>query len=130
MFAINVQCALQFAFAPGDFAAAYELEGVPGRAAVQGLGIAFLMWNVTYPPFIASPRRFPVLDWVILAQQAVGLIGETALLFTLPAGHDVLAASVVRFIAFDGAGLALMCIAWVFAIACRLRHREALESPE
>ena len=114
--AVNVQCALQFAFTPGDFAAAYELEGVPGEAAVRGLGIAFLMWNATYPAFIAAPRRFPVLGWVILAQQAIGLVGESALLFGLPAGHDMLAESVTRFIAFDAAGLAIMGITWGFMV--------------
>ena len=122
VFAVNVQCALQFAFVPGDFAAAYELQGVAGEAAVRGLGIAFLMWNVTYPAFIAAPRRFPVLGWVILAQQAVGLIGESALLITLPAGHDVLATSVTRFIAFDAAGFAIMAIAWGFMMYREKRH--------
>ena len=114
--AVNVQCALQFVFTPSDFAAAYELEGVPGEAAVRGLGIAFLMWNATYPAFIAAPRRFPVLGWVILAQQAIGLVGESALLFGLPAGHDMLAESVTRFIAFDAAGLAIMGITWGFMV--------------
>ena len=113
VFAVNVQCALQFALTPGDFAGAYELSGVAGEAAVRGLGIAFLMWNATYPAFILAPRRFPVLGWVIIAQQAIGLVGETALLLTLPAGHDLLAASVTRFIAFDAAGLVIMLAALV-----------------
>ena len=113
VFIVNVQCALQFAFTPGNFAAAYELDGVAGEAAVRGLGIAFLMWNATYPVFIAFPRRFWVLGWVILAQQAIGLVGESALLFTLPAGHDVLAASIARFIAFDAAGLVAMGATWL-----------------
>lgn len=117
VFAVNVQCALSFALSPGDFAAAYELGGEAGDAAVRGIGIAFLMWNATYPAFIAAPRRFPVLGWVILAQQAIGLIGESLLLCGLPAGHDVLAASITRFVAFDAAGLALMGIAF----ACLLR---------
>ena len=115
VFVINVQCALQFAIWPEAFASAYELGGVPGEAAVRGMGITFLMWNVTYPPFIASPRRFAVLGWVILAQQAVGLIGESALLLTLPAGHDMLASSVMRFIAFDAAGLVVMLAAQIAA---------------
>ena len=112
VFVVNVQCALQFAFAPAQSAAAYELSGVAGEAAVRGIGIAFLMWNATYPAFIVSPRRFKVLGWVILAQQAIGLVGETALFLGLPEGHAVLAASVLRFIAFDGAGLVLMAVAF------------------
>ncbi len=112
VFAVNVQCALSFALSPADFAGAYELSGVAGEAAVRGIGIAFLMWNATYPAFIVAPLRFRVLGWVVLAQQAIGLVGESLLLFGLPAGHDALAASVTRFIAFDAAGLVLMGIAF------------------
>lgn len=114
VFVINVQCALSFALWPEAYAGAYELSGVAGEAAVRGIGIAFLMWNATYPAFIASPKRFVPLGWVILAQQAIGLVGESLLLFGLPAGHDVLAASVMRFIAFDGVGLVVMGAAFAW----------------
>ena len=116
VFALNVMCALQFVIDPGSYAGAYELEGVAGEAAVRGIGIAFLMWNATYPAFIAAPSRFRVLGWVILAQQAIGLVGESLLLCNLPAGHDVLASSVMRFIAFDGAGLVLMGVAFALLV--------------
>lgn len=116
VFVVNVQCALSFTFSPGDFAAAYELDGVAGEAAVRGIGIAFLMWNATYPAFIVAPMRFRVLGWVILAQQVIGLVGESFLLASLPAGHEALASSVTRFIAFDGGGLVLMGVAF----ACML----------
>lgn len=116
VFALNVMCALQFVIDPGSYAGAYELEGVAGEAAVRGIGIAFLMWNATYPAFIAAPSRFRVLGWVILAQQAIGLVGESLLLCSLPAGHDVLASSVMRFIAFDGAGLVLMGVAFALLV--------------
>lgn len=119
VFAINVQCALQFVLWPADYSAAYELSGVAGEAAVRGIGIAFLMWNVTYPAVIANPERFQALGWVVLVQQLVGLVGESCLLLMLPAGHDVLASSVLRFVAFDGAGLVLMGIAWGLALATR-----------
>lgn len=123
VFAVNVQCAVQFALWPEAFAGAYELAGVAGEAAVRGLGIAFLMWNATYPAFIVAPARFRVLGWVILAQQAIGLAGESLLLAGLPAGHDVLAASVARFIAFDGAGLVVMAIAFAaFLVASKRRN--------
>ena len=112
VFVVNMQCALGFVFAPESFAGAYELSGAPGMAAVQGMGVAFIMWNVTYPAFIANPRRFSVLGWVILAQQAIGLVGETALLLSLPAGHETLAASIVRFIAFDAGGLVIMAVSF------------------
>lgn len=119
VFALNVQCALQFVLWPGAFAGAYELSGVAGEAAVRGLGVAFLMWNATYPAVIASPRRFRTLYVVVLAQQAIGLVGETAILLGLPGGHEVLAASILRFIAFDAAGLVLMAAAFAW-----LRKRE------
>ena len=111
VFIINVQCALQFVIWPQSFMGAYELSGAAGAAAVQGIGVAFLMWNATYPAFIAKPDRFKVLGWVIVAQQAIGLIGESLILATLAAGHDLLAASILRFIAFDAAGLVIMLIA-------------------
>lgn len=43
VFLINVQCALSFALQPASFAGAYELSGVSGNVAVQGIGVAFLM---------------------------------------------------------------------------------------
>lgn len=116
VFAINVQCALAFVLAPERYAAGFELGGVPGIAAVRGLGIAFVMWNATYPLVIWQPDRYRTLFAVVLAQQAIGLIGETWLLSTLPAGHDALAASITRFIAFDGAGLLVMAAAYVLLV--------------
>lgn len=114
VFALNVQCALQFVLWPEAFAGAYELSGVAGEAAVRGLGVAFLMWNATYPAVIASPRRFRALYVVVLVQQAIGLVGETAILLGLPGGHEVLAASILRFIAFDAVGLVLMTAAFAW----------------
>lgn len=116
VFAVNVQCALGFVFAPDSFAGAYELSGVPGLVAVQGMGVAFLMWNATYPAFIVQPRRFKPLGAVILAQQAVGLLGETAILAGLDAAHAVLAQSIARFIAFDAFGLVVMACAFALLL--------------
>lgn len=119
VFALNVQCALQFVLWPDAFAGAYELSRVAGEAAVRGLGVAFLMWNATYPAVIASPQRFQALYAVVLAQQTIGLVGETAILLGLPAGHDVLAASILRFIAFDAGGLVLMAAAFAWMLIRR-----------
>ena len=60
-------------------------------------------------------------DLALHSGEIVGLVGESLLLATLPAGHDVLAASVLRFVAFDGAGLVLMGAAWACAIATARR---------
>lgn len=85
VFVVNVQCALGFALAPEAYMGAYELGGVPGRVATQGIGIAFLMWNCTYPLVIWRPERHRALASVVLAQQVVGLVGESLIRATLPA---------------------------------------------
>ena len=97
VFAINVQCAASFVLWPDVYAPSFEVAGVPGAAAVQGLGIAFLMWNATYPAVIASPLRFRAVAVIVLVQQAIGLAGESWLRFGLPAGHAALSASIERF---------------------------------
>ena len=129
VFAINVQCALSFVLWPDAYAASYELSGVPGAAAVQGLGVAFLMWNATYPPVIANPRRFRALFAVLLVQQVVGLTGESWILLSLPVGHAALAASIIRFIAFDAAGLMLMAAALSWLVLADRRARRAATGP-
>lgn len=112
VFVVNVQCAVSFVLQPGAYAPAYELSGTAGAVAVQGLGIAFLMWNATYPAVIASPLRFRAVAVIVLVQQAIGLAGESWLRFGLPAGHAALSASIERFILFDAAGLVLMAAAF------------------
>lgn len=112
VFVANVQCALGFALAPEAYMGAYELGGVPGRVATQDIGIAFLMWNCTYPLVIWRPERHRALASVVLAQQVVGLVGESLIRATLPFGHDLLASSIDLFITFDALGLLLMGISW------------------
>jgi hypothetical protein len=43
--------------------------------------------------------------WEALAMQAVGVLGETFIQLGLPPGHTLLVNSLLRFIAFDAAGL-------------------------
>ncbi len=119
VFAINVQCAVQFVVNPAGFMGGFGLSGPEGQLAVAGLGVAFLMWNATYPLFIWQPQRFPVLGAVILAQQAIGLVGETALYLQLDSFATVAGPAIMRFVCFDGAGLVLMGIA--FAMLCKSR---------
>lgn len=113
VFVINVQCALSFIVWPEAYLSAYELQGVSGMAAVQGIGVAFLMWNVTYPLVIIDPRKYWIVAYIVLIQQFVGLVGESYILWTLPVGHEVLGASIERFIAFDAAGFVLMVLVMV-----------------
>lgn len=115
VFAINVQCALQFILWPGAYTAAYQVEGASAEVMVRTVGICFLMWNATYPPIIVHPCRYRVLFGVVLAQQTIGLIGESLLLVGLQPGLEVLASSIMRFVAFDGAGLVLLAIAFMLS---------------
>ena len=119
VFAINVQCAVQFVANPAGFMGGFGLSGPEGQLAVAGLGVAFLMWNATYPLFIWQPTRFVVLGGVILAQQVIGLAGETALYLQLGSFAAVAGPAILRFICFDGAGLVLMGTA--FAAFCKSR---------
>lgn len=143
VFLANLQCALQFVLEPQNFTAAYEMQGVPGAAAIQGLGVTFLMWNATYPAYIANPRKFAVLGPIILVQQVIGLVGESTIYTQLgvpfldgaaaglgigaasaaiaTAPHALLAASTARFIVFDAAGLVIMALA--YAVFRRARRK-------
>ena len=111
----NLSAAIPYLLDPDRYVAAFELNGVAGAAMVRGLGVLFVMWSAAYLPLIAHPDRYPALFGVVLAQQVLGLAGETWILATLPPGHTALVAASVRFIAFDGAGLALLCLAFVLA---------------
>ena len=108
----NMSAAIPYLLRPADYAAAYELTGVPGEVAVRGFGILFLMWAVPFIPAIWHPARNRVAFAIVLAMQAIGLVGESLMLIGLPPGHDVLRATGLRFIAFDGAGLVLLLIAY------------------
>jgi len=112
VFAWNVQAALIFIARPALFVWAYELSGVAGEAAIRGVGVLFLMWNVPYAFALWHPMRYRLAVTLSALMQGVGLVGETFILLTLPEGHAVLSASILRFILFDGTGLALLVIAW------------------
>lgn len=108
VFVINVQCAVSFVVNPAGFAGGFGLSGEAGNVAVAGMGVAFLMWNATYPLFIWQPRRWPVLGGVIIAQQVIGLVGESLIYSQLGPLAAVAGTAILRFIAFDAAGLVLM----------------------
>ena len=111
VFAWNVQAALVFVLSPGAFVRGYELSGVPGEAAVRGVGVLFLMWNVPYAAALWNPVRYRLALTLARVMQLVGLVGESFILSTLGAQHFILRASILRFILFDGAGLALLALA-------------------
>ena len=107
----NVQCALIFLLAPATFAPGFELGGPAGAAAVRGMGVLFLMWNVPYAVALWHPVRHRVSLYEAVAMQTIGLIGESLILWSLAGGHPIAAGSVTRFIAFDGAGVILLAVA-------------------
>jgi hypothetical protein len=108
---INVQCAVAFWHAPAGYASSFELAGVPGEAAIRGMAVLFVMWNVPYLVALWHPRRQRLALWQALAMQAIGVAGESLIWLSLPAGHAVLHDSLMRFIIFDAGGLALLCLA-------------------
>jgi hypothetical protein len=110
----NVQCALAFLLAPAAFAPGFELSGAAGAAAVRGMAVLFLMWNVPYAVALWHPVHHRVSLYEAVAMQSIGLIGESLILLSLGGAHPVAAGSVIRFIAFDGAGVVLLILAvWI-----------------
>ena len=107
----NIQCAFAFLFWPDHFTAGFELSGAPGEAAVRGVGLLFLMWNIPYAVALIHPLRYRISLYEATAMQGIGLLGETLILMSLPPVHNILHASLMRFIAFDGAGFVLLLLA-------------------
>ena len=66
------------------------------------------MWNVPYAVALWHPLRYRISLYEASAMQAIGLLGESIILLCLSPAHATLHASLLRFIAFDGAGLILL----------------------
>jgi hypothetical protein len=114
VFVWNVQCAIAFLLAPGMYAPGFEVTGPSGEALVRGLGVLFLMWNVPYFVALLHPRSHRTSLYEAIAMQAIGLAGESLILLALPLELPFARATVARFIALDGTGLALLLLAaWV-----------------
>jgi hypothetical protein len=111
VFLWNIQCALAFLLWPERFTAGFELSGTPGEAALRGVGVLFLMWNIPYAVALWHPVRYRISLYEATAMQTIGLLGEMLIWLSQPPAHRVLQASLLRFIAFDGAGLALLSLA-------------------
>lgn len=112
VFVANLSAAIPYLVTPAAYTGAFELSGPPGMALVRGLAVLFLMWNATFLPVILDPVRQRTLFGVIVAQQVIGLVGEIWIVASLPSGHAALAATGLNFIVFDGAGLALLILAF------------------
>lgn len=107
----NLQAAFLFMLSPESFVPAFQLEGVPGRVAVVGTGILFLMWQVPYIFAVAHPVRFKVSLWQALIMQLIGVVGESLLLAQIPIEYAQLRNSILRFILFDAGGVVFLFIA-------------------
>lgn len=108
---MNLVCAIDFIARPNLYLAAYELSGEVGRVVIIGFGILFLMWQVPYFFALYHPRRFKTSLLQSILMQAIGFIGESLLLRTIPSEHTVLRGSILRFVYFDGGGLMFLILA-------------------
>jgi hypothetical protein len=108
----NLTAAVPFVLWPTRYSAAFELNGVTGDVVVRSIGLLFLMWVVPYIPVILAPKRHRTCLSVIVAQQVIGLAGESWMLARLPDGHRALHLTGTRFVVFDSLGLLLLLIAW------------------
>jgi hypothetical protein len=110
----NVQCALAFVIAHGDYTGGFQVAGLPGATMVRSLGILFLMWNVPYAIAAWHPRRHRTSLLEAIAMQIIGLTGELLMLWQLPqVGYEALRATGQRFARFDALGLALLIAAFM-----------------
>jgi hypothetical protein len=110
----NLYCAILFTWQPDAYAPAFELSGASGEAAVRGMGLLFLMWNVPYAVAFLSPTRHRLSLWEAVVMQAMGVVGESLILAGLPPEYGIARQSILRFIVFDLAGLVcLLLAAWV-----------------
>ena len=108
---VNLQSAVLFLLQPQVYAPSFELSGVAGEGMLRGMGLLFLMWNVPYAVALSHPVRRRISLYEAIIMQAIGLFGETFILFGLPPGHLTLVDSLGRFILFDGIGLAALVVA-------------------
>jgi hypothetical protein len=115
----NLDAAFSFIFKPAQYSPGFELNGIPGQAIIQGMGVLFLMWNVPYLVSLLNPQKHftSLIESVIM--QAIGVSGESIILLTLQGVHPLIKATTLRFIVFDGGGLVLLLIAFWIALKIR-----------
>jgi hypothetical protein len=107
----NLQCSFAFLFNPEGYTPSFNLYEQTGAYLIQGLGLLFLMWNIPYLVALLDPIRHSTSLLEAVIMQAIGVIGESLLLLSVPQEYLNLHASVLRFIIFDGGGLVFLLIA-------------------
>ena len=123
----NLQAAIFLLANPAQSAKAFQLTGIPGEAAVIGVAILFLMWQVPYLFALAHPLRFKLSLIQALIMQAIGLLGESLLLSRISPDYPSLRVSITRFVIFDAAGLVLLLAALLLV---RLPSHQSIKSTE
>ncbi len=112
----NLDAAITFMVAPAPYLAGFELSGLPGRIAISGTGLLFLMWQVPYFFALINPKKYRLSLIEALIMQTIGLVGETILLSNISEEYALLHNSITRFIIFDGIGVMMLTIALVFIV--------------
>ena len=108
----NLQCALLFLWHPEDYMAGFGLGGTAGMGMLRALGLLFVMWNVPYVFACVHPVKYRISLIEALIMQAIGLLGETLILFCGNYHDALIRSTVTRFILFDGSGLLLLMLAF------------------
>ncbi len=121
---INLMAAFEFMVRPQAYAPGFELEGTPGAAVIQGMGLLFLMWNVPYIVALLHPMKHFISLIESVVMQAIGVAGESALLLALPGDHSQIGSSVTRFIIFDGGGLIFLTAALILVLQERKQSKK------
>ena len=84
------------------------------------MGLLFVMWNVPYGVAVLNPERNSISHIEAIVMQAIGVVGESGLLWGLPGGHVEITATLVRFIWFDAGGLVALLAAFAVLHARRV----------
>jgi len=113
----NLQCALAFLWQPQTYMAGFGLGGESGRGMTRALGLLFVMWNVPYVFACVHPIKYRISLIEAVIMQAIGLAGETWILFSGNYQSAMIQSSVERFILFDGIGLVLLILAFALTRA-------------
>ena len=113
VFLANIQCAGAFVLAPAAYMHGFGLDSAAGEQMVRALGLLFVMWNVPYVFALADPLKHHVSLVEAVIMQAIGLIGEAAILLLGGTYPPPITNTITRFIVFDGLGLLLLIAALV-----------------
>ena len=120
----NLYAALNYLLNPWAFVAAFDLQSAPGMAAIFGMGLLFLMWQIPYLFALLQPVKNHISLMEANLMQAIGLAGESMLLTRIPAEFSALRGSIQRFMVFDAVGLLLLSCAYLLGNRIQQNQRK------